>query len=50
MESVEDEWERGLESDESLDVLFVTYDAQQVTVEGMLATIAEQDFEAKVQP
>jgi hypothetical protein len=50
VESVEDEWERGLESDESLDVLFVTYDAQRVTLDNMLAKVAEQDFEAKVRP
>ena len=48
MRSVEDEWERELESDEDLDLLFVAYDPQQVTIETIIATIEEQGFSAEV--
>jgi len=33
---------------EDLDLLFVTYDPRRVTVDKMLETIAEHEFEAKV--
>ena len=48
MKSVEDEWERKMESDEDLDLLFVSYDAQLVTVDKLIEFIKEQGFEAKV--
>ena len=48
METVEDEWERELEAEEDLDLLFVTYDANRLTVEQLLAKIEELGFEAKV--
>lgn len=48
MRSVEDEWERELESEESLDLLFVTYTNQHITIDKMLETIKEQGFEATV--
>ena len=43
-----DEWERELISDEDLDLLFVKYDANRITVEQLLAKISEFEFEAKV--
>ena len=51
MESVEDEWERGLESDDDLDLLFVTFDPKQINVAKMQKTIrttTEHNFEAKI--
>jgi len=36
---VEDEWTRELETVEDLDLLFVTYDPQEITVEKMLGII-----------
>lgn len=45
---VEDEWERELEADDDLDLLFVKYNPQQVTVEQMQDTIAGFDFEAEI--
>ena len=52
MESVEDEWERGLESDLDLDLLFVTFDPMQIdvaTMQDTIRTTTEHSFEAKVQ-
>ena len=46
--SVEDEWERELESEEDLDLLFVTYDARRITVDAVLERIRELGFEVKV--
>ena len=46
---MEDEWERELESNEDLDVLFVTYNTKQIAIEKLVATIAEHGFEAQVQ-
>ena len=46
---VTDEWELGLVPDESLDLLFVTYDAGQVGVDKILETITEHGFEGEVQ-
>lgn len=37
-----------MESEEDLDLLFVTYDAKQITVDQLLAKIREFEFEAKV--
>lgn len=48
MRSVEDEWERELQSREDLDLLFATYDAQRVSLQEMLATIANHGFDAVV--
>jgi len=45
---VEDEWERELVSEEDLDLLFVKYDANRITVEQLVQTIDEFGFEAKV--
>lgn len=46
MLSVEDEWERELESEEDLDLLFVSCDFGKVTLEQLQATIKEHGFEA----
>ena len=48
MQLVEDEWERQLESDEDLDLLFVTYDPTRVTVEKMRETISAYEFKVEV--
>lgn len=48
MESVEDEWERKIESDEDLDLLFVAYDSQQITVEKLIEMIFDHGFKAEV--
>lgn len=48
MVKVEDEWERELESDEDLDLLFVTYDASRMTVEEIIEFIGEQGFRAEL--
>ncbi len=45
---VEDEWERELESDEDLDLLFVTYHEDSVTIEQMTKVIEEHGFTAEV--
>ena len=45
---MEDEWERAPESEESLDLLFVSFEEAQVTIDKMLDTIKEQGFEAEV--
>ena len=45
---MEDEWERELESEEDLDLLFVSYDANRITVDQLLEAISEFGFEAKV--
>ncbi len=45
---MEDEWERELESEEDLDLLFVSYDANRITVDQLLEVISEFGFEAKV--
>ena len=43
---VEDEWEREMEADDDLDLLFVKYNTQQVPVEHMQDTIAGFDIQA----
>jgi hypothetical protein len=48
VEWVEDEWERELVSEEDLNLLFVKYDANRITVLQLLETISEFGFEAKV--
>ena len=45
---VEDEWEREIESDEDLDLLFVKYDSEQITIEKLLKTITAFGFKAEV--
>ncbi len=46
MESVEDEWDRELDATEALDELYIDYDADRVTVDKLLATVQEHQFEA----
>ena len=46
---MEDEWERELEAEEDLDLLFVKYNPQQITTDRLIAAIAEHGFEAQVQ-
>ena len=48
MESVEDEWDRKIESLEPLDLLYITYDADQVTVDKMMEIVQEHEFKAEV--
>jgi len=48
VELVEDEWERNLEAEEDLDLLFVSYDANRVTIEQLLEKIKTLGFEATV--
>ena len=45
---VEDEWEREIESDVDLDLLFVKYDSEQITIEKLLRTITALGFKAEV--
>ena len=45
---VEDEWEREIESDEDLDLLFVKYDSEQITIEKLVKTITAFGFKAEV--
>jgi len=45
---VEDEWERYPESEEDLDLLFVDYDADKITVAQLMETIKQHGFEAEV--
>lgn len=45
---MEDEWQRLPESEESLDLLFVSYENAQVTIHKMLDAIKEQGFIAEV--
>lgn len=45
---MEDEWEREPESEESLNLLFVTYRTGGVTIEEMLETIQNLGFAATV--
>ena len=45
---MEDEWEREIESDVDLDLLFVKFDTKQITIEQLKAAIAEHGFEAQV--
>jgi hypothetical protein len=48
VESVEDEWERELESEEDLDLLFVTYQTDRITVDKLLETIQAHEFQVEV--
>jgi hypothetical protein len=48
VESVEDEWTREMESVEDLDLLFVTFDPNRISVAELKKEIAEFGFEAEV--
>ena len=45
---MEDEWERELESEQDLDLLFVTYETDRITVDKMLETIQQHEFEVEL--
>ena len=45
---MEDEWEREIESDEDLDLLFIKYQPDKITIEQLQQTIQEHGFEAEV--
>jgi hypothetical protein len=45
---VEDEWEREIESDEDLDLLFVTYRSEKVKMDQLEKTIEEHGFAVEV--
>ena len=45
---MEDEWERELESEQDLDLLFVTYKTGLITVDEMIKTIQKHEFEVQV--
>ena len=46
--SVEDEWDRQIESDEDLDLLFVSYRTNDITIEQLMETISKHGFTAEV--
>ena len=48
MESVEDEWERELESEEDLDLLFVTYDPRVVKLNVLEELVRSHQFSVEV--
>ena len=48
MVQVEDEWERDLQADEDLDLLFVTYEESRISLETVFDTIREHGFEPEV--
>ena len=45
---VEDEWIRYPQSTKNLDLLFVTFDPQKISVEKLKETIADHDFTAEI--
>ena len=45
---VEDEWDRDPEAIDLEDLLFVTYDTSQLTLEQVLDTVKKEGFEAEV--
>jgi hypothetical protein len=45
---VEDEWEREIESEEDLDLLFVRYRPKDITIDELKKTISEHGFTAEV--
>lgn len=45
---MEDEWEREMEAEEDLDLLFVTYDPERITIEQLQATISAHGFKAEL--
>ena len=46
--SVEDEWEREIESEEDLDLLFLSYRPAEVTMDELIETIGSHGFTAEV--
>lgn len=48
MESVEDEWEREMDSDEDLDLLFVKYNPDGVTIEKLKEVVVLHEFQVEV--
>jgi copper chaperone CopZ len=46
--SVEDEWDRQIESEEDLDLLFVSYRPSDITIDQLMKTISEHGFTAEV--
>ncbi len=48
MDKVEDEWDRKIESLEPLDLLYITYDAEQVTVDKLIEIVQGHEFKAEV--
>jgi hypothetical protein len=48
VKSVEDEWERELVSDDDLDLLFVSYYPDKITVDEIIKKIAKHGFRATV--
>jgi len=45
---VEDEWEREIEADEDLDLLFIKHRPDKITAEQLKQTIEEHGFSAEV--
>ena len=45
---MEDEWERELESETDLDLLFIKFDPKSVTIDQLKKKIAEHEFQAEV--
>lgn len=48
MESVDDEWDRDPELEDTQDLLFITYDADKIKREQLLETIRKEGFEPGV--
>jgi hypothetical protein len=48
VESVEDEWDRDPDALELEDLLFVTYDPEQISREQLIETIRQEGFEPEV--
>ena len=48
VEQVEDEWDREIEAAEPLDLLYVTYDAQVITIGVILEAVGKEGFAAEV--
>ena len=46
---MEDEWQREIESDTDLDLLFITFHQQHTTLAKLLETIQEHGFRAEVE-
>lgn len=45
---MEDEWEREIESDQDLDLLFVVYQKERITVARLVKTIQDHKFQVEV--
>ena len=48
MEKVEDEWDRDPEAIDLEDLLFVTFDAGQISQEQLVAVVEQQGFDSEV--